>query len=164
MRPLPSPRSGPSGATTIILLVVILAAVMVLTPLILYVMVTGLVTAPQPGTDEPTATFSVSAWRGGSCVVAITSVSGQTVQVDDLMFQVLATDGNVYFSGAPGPGIPQNGVVVTLTYTNGGPDTQMGADDVITISVDPTTGTVRLHDASFSVSLGTDVLGTAQLP
>lgn len=157
LRPNKNAVSPVIGTILMVAITVVLAAV-------LYVMVTGLVTSP--GDTKPTVSLSAGTWSGGTSVVSITSVSTSTLDVSGLTFQVVAQNGTIYFSGGAGAGSAVNGITVTVTYNNGGTESpqKVGSDDNIAVSVSPTAGNDQLHDTTFKVLSGTDVLGTAKLP
>jgi flagellin-like protein len=143
---------------------ILMVAITVVLAAVLYVMVTGLVT--NPGETKPTVSLSVGSFQGLGTTATITSVSTTTLDVSTLTFQVVAGNGTIYFSGAAGTGAAVNGVVVTITYNNGGTESpaKVGPDDNIGISVAQASDLAQIHGTTFKVLQGSDVLGTAGIP
>jgi len=155
LRPNKNAVSPVIGTILMVAITVVLAAV-------LYVMVTGLVT--NPGETKPTVSLSVGNFQGLGTTATITSVSTTTLDVSTLVFQVVAGNGTIYFSGAAGTGAAVNGVVVTITYNDASGDGKVGPDDNIGIKVAQTSDLIQVHGTTFKVLQGSDVLGTAGIP
>ena len=118
----------------------------------------------NPGQTKPTVSVSVGNFQGLATTAAITSVSTNTLDVSTLVFQIVAGNGTIYFSGAEGTGAAVNGVVVTINYNDASNDGKVSSDDNIGISVAQSSDLVQIHGTTFKVLQGSDVLGTAGIP
>jgi hypothetical protein len=142
--------------------VVVVVLVLIAVPAVLYVMVTGLTTAP--GETRPTVTFSAGMWNGGSMVISIISASSSNIETSGLTFQIVANSGEIYYNGAAGQMVVMGTTSTTLTYNDAGGAgaARVGPDDNIAVTASPNAN--ALHGATFRVFMGADVLGTAVLP
>lgn len=123
---------------------------------------------PQPGAPLCDSGFEVvsmsaSAWSGDTSAVSIISVSTSKIGVSSLAFQIVASNGTIYFSGSAGTGSPVNGVIVSVTYNDAKNEGKVGSDDDIAISVGSVDQVDQLHGTTFKILKGNNVLGTAAL-
>ena len=160
--PMPPPKKD-NTVLIIVVIVIVVAAVVLSLPILLYVMVSGLGPATNPGTNNPTVVLQAQVWNAGNLMVNVQASTGATVDPADLTFIVQDRNGITWYSGVAGLNSLTSGTNVNVTFQDITDPGRVGAGDAVRITVTPSTSTA-VQGGRLRLFFQSNEIGAVALP